>query len=287
MENPTNYFSFEWLLGSGVVAKVVSCMIIALVGLIVLKIFSGWVKGRIARGKKQEAMNFIYRSGKALIICLTVVIMLMQFEMFSSAMVSLLAGSGVVAVVAGFASQDALGTRAAGAMLMLTHPFEVGDWIRIPDKGIDGFVETMTIRHTIVRTLTNTRMVIPNSTMNTLVIENLNMTDEKVVNLLEIGVSYNSDIELARRIMAEEVEKHPAFVDTRSEEDKAAGVPAVNVICISLADSSVTLRAPFTSPDAGSGFGALSDLRISVKKRFDEAGVSIPFPQRVVHIAKD
>ena len=287
MENPTNYFSLEWLLGSGVVAKVVSCMIIALIGLIVLKIFSGWVKSRIAHGKKQEAMSFIYRSGKALIICLTVVIMLMQFEMFSSAMVSLLAGSGVVAVVAGFASQDALGNLASGAMLMLTHPFEVGDRIRIPDKGIDGFVETMTIRHTIVRTLTNTRMVIPNSTMNTLVIENLNMTDEKVVNLLEIGVSYNSDIELARRIMAEEVEKHPAFVDTRSEEDKAAGVPAVGVICIALADYSVTLRAPFTSSVAGSGFGALSDLRISVKKRFDEAGVSIPFPQRVVHIAKD
>ena len=80
------------------------------------------------------------------------------------------------------------------------------------------------------------------------------------------------------RIMEEEILRHPYFLDVRTEEQKKEGVPAVVFRCLDLGDFAVKLRAIVWSPDMATGAEMLSDLRLSVKKRFDQAGVEIPYP---------
>ena len=99
---------------------------------------------------------------------------------------------------------------------------------------------------------------------------------------VEIGISYGSDIDKAREIMAEEVENHPLSIDNRSPEDIERGDPRVIVKVVLLGDSSVTMRAWAWSDNPQNAFMMHCDVMESIKKRFDREGIVIPFPQRTI-----
>ena len=97
-----------------------------------------------------------------------------------------------------------------------------------------------------------------------------------------MGISYDSDIDLAKKIMAEEVGKHPLYIDNRSEEDIEAGEPLVRVRLISMGDFSINLRAWAWANHQADGFVLQCDTLESIKKRFDAEGIEIPFPYRTL-----
>ncbi|MDE6195739.1 MAG: mechanosensitive ion channel, partial [Erysipelotrichaceae bacterium] len=98
-------------------------------------------------------------------------------------------------------------------------------------------------------------------------------------NFLYIGISYESDLNKAMKIMEEEIIAHPNFLDIRSkEEQEQKQVPAVIIRLIDFAESSMQLRATVYSKNNAEGFAMLSDLRISIKKRFDKENIEIPYP---------
>lgn len=198
--------------------------------------------------------------------------------------VSIFAGAGVLAIVVGFAAQKALGNVISGVFIAVSKPYRVGDWITIGERY--GTVEDITLRHTVIRNPRNERIIIPNSIIGDEVIENSTIHDKRLCKWLEFHISYDADIDKARRIMEEEVRKHPDFLDVRSADEKKAGQP-VRVKIVGFGDSSVILRAWAWVHDIDAAYRIFWDLNESIKKRFDREGVEIPFPYRTLVYKKD
>lgn len=194
---------------------------------------------------------------------------------------SLLAGAGILAVAVGFASQQALSNIISGIFIVIFKPYRIHDRISFKD-GLRGIIEDISLRHTVIRNFENQRIIIPNSVISDEVLINSDFNDAKICKFIDIGISYNSDMDLAKKIMAEEIETHPLNVDVRTAEDLDSGIPRVTVRVVLLGESSVNLRAWAWAENSPKGFEMQCDLLESIKKRFDAEGIVIPFPQRTI-----
>ena len=195
---------------------------------------------------------------------------------------SLLAGAGILAVVVGFASQHALSNVISGLFIVMFKPFRVNDIVTLISSDQTGIIEEITLRHVVIRDFQNRRVVIPNSIMSDEIILNSNMSDDRINKRIEIGISYDSDIDLARSILREEIKKHPLYIDGRTEEQIKAGDEEVPIRVISLGDFSVNLRANAWASDPINAFILTCEVLESTKKRYDQEGVEIPFPYRTI-----
>jgi small-conductance mechanosensitive channel len=126
---------------------------------------------------------------------------------FSSLGVSLFASAGIIAVVLGFAAQQAFSNVISGIFIAMFEPIKVGDKVMIKDEY--GTVEDITLRHTVIKAWDEKRIIIPNSRLSEEYIINYSIKDPKVLGTLDIGISYDSDIDEARRIMVEIALNHP------------------------------------------------------------------------------
>ncbi|MBD98765.1 MAG: mechanosensitive ion channel protein MscS [Verrucomicrobia bacterium] len=194
---------------------------------------------------------------------------------------TLFAGAGIFAAIIGFASQQAFSNIIGGIFIVIFKPFRVNDVIKVGDQEW-GIVENITIRHTVIRSFRNQRYIIPNSTMSAETILNSSIDEAKTCMFLEMGISYDSDVELAMKIMREEGLKHPICIDNRTQNEVEAGVPQIVTRLIGFGDSSVNLRAYIWAADPINGFVMKTDLYKSIKKRFDAEGIEIPFPYRTI-----
>jgi len=192
-----------------------------------------------------------------------------------------LGGAGILAVIAGVAAQDALANLVGGIFIIAFKPFKIGDIIKL-DETMVGTVTDITLRHTIIRNYENKMIVIPNSVINKEKVINYDLGERMCCQWIEIGISYDSDIDLAKHIIREECEDHPHILDHRSELDMYNNVKKVIVRVIGLNDSAVTLRAWAWASNFGEAFEMKCDLYESIKKRFDKEGISIPFPHRTM-----
>jgi len=195
--------------------------------------------------------------------------------------ITLFAGAGILTAIALFASQQAFANIVSGIFIVIFKPFRVNDIVDVGSLP-KGRVEDITLRHTVIRNYENRRMIIPNSLISSEIVINSSIVDEATCNFIDMGISYDSDIDKAMAIMREEVEKHPNLVDHRTEEEKDSGLPKVIVRVINFGDSSVNLRAYAWTVDHTSGFVMKTDLYKSVKESFDRNGIEIPFPYRTI-----
>ncbi len=193
---------------------------------------------------------------------------------------SLLAGAGILAVAVGFASQHALSNIISGMFIVVFKPFRVNDRLRI--RELNGIVEDITLRHTVIRDFENKRILIPNALISDEIIINSDFVEDKLCKWIDIGISYDSDIDQAKEIIRDEVMKHPLHVDPRTEEQLNNGDPEVPVRVISLGEYSVNIRAWAWAKDSPDAFVLSCDLYESIKKRFDREGIEIPFPYRTL-----
>ncbi len=192
-----------------------------------------------------------------------------------------LGGAGVIAVIAGVASQEALANLVGGVFIIIFKPFKIGDIIKL-DETMVGTVTDITLRHTIIRNYENKMIVIPNAVINKEKVINYDLGERMCCQWIEVGISYDSDIDLAKHIMREECEDHPNLLDHRSELEKYNNAKKVIIRVIKLDDSAVTLRAWAWAGNFGEAFEMKCDLFESIKKRFDKEGISIPFPHRTM-----
>jgi small-conductance mechanosensitive channel len=193
--------------------------------------------------------------------------------------ITLFAGAGIFAAIIGFASQEAFSNIISGIFIVIFKPFRVGDNIRIGELH-QGTVEDITLRHTIINNFENRRIVIPNTVISAQTIVNSTITDEKVCTFIELGISYDSDLEKAIRILREEAENHPGCIDNRSHEEIGSEVPKVIIRVLGYGDSAINLRAYAWANTSREGFAMKCDLFESLKKRFDKEGIEIPYPHR-------
>lgn len=190
---------------------------------------------------------------------------------------ALLASGGIVAVVLGLASQEALSNIAGGVMILLFKPFVLGDTVRYVNAGVSGTVEEISLRHTAIRTSENKRLIIPNGTINQGVIENANYADNRACEFLNVGITYESDMERAIEILRDEVMRQPLHLDVRNPETQKDD-PEVKVEVVELADSAVILRAWLWAKDLDSAMKLKFALNRSIKTRFDAEGIEFAYP---------
>ena len=195
---------------------------------------------------------------------------LMALSQIGISLAPMLAGLGVAGFIIGFALQDSLGNFAAGAMILIYQPYDVDDFVEV--TGASGLVRKMNLVSTTITTFDNQTLVVPNSKIWGDVIKNV--TAQKVRRVdLEFGIGYNDDIELAEKVLHEIV----------TASKKVLKKPEPNIRLHTLADSSVNfIVRPWTKTD--DYWDVYWDITREVKLRFDREGISIPFPQRDVHL---
>ena len=182
----------------------------------------------------------------------------------------LLAGLGIAGFVLGFALQDSLANFAAGSMILLYAPFDVGDAVEV--AGVTGKVIGMSLVSTTINTFDNQRVIVPNGKIWGDVIRNITAEDTRRVDMV-FGIGYEDDIPKAEGILERIVTGHPKVIDD----------PAPIVKLSALADSSVNfIVRPWCATE--DYWDVYWDVHREVKLAFDAEGVSIPFPQRDVHL---
>jgi len=194
---------------------------------------------------------------------------------------TLTAGAGILTAIIAFASQAAFSNIISGIFIVIFRPFRVHDIIKIGELYM-GVVEDITLRHTVIRNFENRRIIVPNSVISSETIVNSNIEDPRICNFVEVGISYDSDLDKAIEILRQASEAHPNCIDNRTDEDKEAGNPLVTVRVLGFGESAMRLRAWVWSEDSAKGFVMRTDLYRIIKKRFDEEGIEIPYPHRTI-----
>ena len=192
---------------------------------------------------------------------------------------SLTAGAGITAVVLGFAAKSTLSNLVSGVMLAVYRPIHIGDTVTIDDQY--GTIEDITLRHTILLTWDHKRLVIPNEKLDNMSLINYSLKDPRMLLPLEIGVSYDTDLDLARYLMLDEAARCPHKIP----DSQAPAEPWVRVVA--LGDFSVTARLYVWTPNMRESWAARFWLLENIKKRFDREGVEIPFPYRTQVYKRD
>ncbi|AUD57978.1 mechanosensitive ion channel protein [Shewanella sp. Pdp11] len=182
----------------------------------------------------------------------------------------LLAGFGIAGVIIGFALQDTLSNFASGMMILIYRPYDVGDLINA--AGVTGRVSHMSLVSTTIKTMDNQRLIIPNNKIWGDTINNITVEHQRRVDMT-FGIGYSDNIEHAEAILKSIVEAHP----------KVQPLPEPTIKLHLLGESSVDfIVRPWAKPE--DYWEVYWDITREVKMRFDAEGISIPFPQRDVHI---
>ena len=262
------------------VDKLISIIAVFIVAFVVNKIIDKIIEKTIIRRRKKNLTTllvFIKRIKKLVLYSLAILIAIGEFDTFNTFSKTLLSGLGIGSVVLGLAAQESLKNFFGSIAIVLGNAYDVGDFIECVDKGVSGTVEDISMRHTVIRTINNRRVLIPNSEMNTYTIENFNYADNENVKLVDFTISYESDVDKAMDILKEEVGKmyHP------SPKGRNKNVEFPKVRISSWNDSSISLRAWVWGKDNDDVFENTYNLHYIIKKRFDDEGIEIPYPHLV------
>lgn len=241
------------------------------------------------RGVNITAVNLIRRIVILSIYLMGLMFIISLFPSLRSISVTLLAGAGFAGIVVGFAAQKVVGNLLSGVAISIFQPFRIGDYVTI--QGEYGRVEDVNLQYTIIQTWENKRLVIPNTVISEQTIQNWTIGEPPVYWTVDVGISYDSDIDLARKIMLEETRRHPDVMGYRElvryQRGLTHGDDGIRVRVIELADSAVIMRVGFWVRDRPTAFATGCDIREAIKKRFDAEGVEIPFPYRTIVYKRD
>lgn len=273
MENETLYYFLLIVITLGIAAIIV----------IVLRKFLNLFILKYSSRLRSDPTNFSFLKNAIGFIVFSIAIFFIftKVPYLNSLGTALFAGAGIFAAVIALASQKAFSNIVSGIFILIFKPFRVNDTIEFVDS-TKGVVEEITLRHTIIRDYENRRIVIPNGNISNETIINSNIVDDLIRKHVEFGISYDSNIEKATKIIQEEAIRHPFFLDNRTQEEIEAGAPEVLVRLISLGDFSVNLRAYVWVEGNDKAFALHCDLLKSVFDRFNKEGIEVPFPYRTI-----
>lgn len=266
--------------------------VVIVVGAIVLTKLVRWLIhesfARASEKIKVDATRYrFFKNAVSLIIWIIAVGALVSLiPGLKSLAVTLFAGAGIFMAIVGFAAQEAFSNIIGGIFIVMFRPFRVGDIIKVGERDY-GEVEDITLRHTVILSFQNKRIIIPNAVISSETIVNDSIGDSRVCKWIEVGISYDSSIDKAMKIMEEVALNHKSCIDFRTQKEKDAGEPQVLVRVIRFGDFSVDLRAYVWAEDAATSFQMHSDINRELKRRFDEEGIEIPFPYRTVVYKND
>ncbi|MDH5721759.1 MAG: mechanosensitive ion channel [Alphaproteobacteria bacterium] len=227
-------------------------------------------KSLMTKAKIDETLvNFSGNILYSLALVFVIIAALSQLGIETTSLVAIIAAAGLAI---GLSLQDSLSNLASGVMIILFRPFKIGDFVEA--GGIAGTVENISIFTTDFKTADNRLIIVPNGKITAGNITNASAKPERRIDLT-IGVSYNDDLKKVKDVLAKIV-----AADERILKDKDV------IIAVSeLADSSVNLVVrPWVKTE--DYWNVRFDLTETIKTTFDTEGISIPFPQRDLHIVE-
>jgi small conductance mechanosensitive channel len=248
--------------------RVIAAIVIFILGRWVALMVAKIIERIMLKSKVDETLvSFVRHLSYVGLLAFVVIAALNQLGIQTASFIAVVGAAGLAI---GLALQGSLGNFAAGVLMIIFKPFKVGDFIE--GGGVAGIVEKIEIFTTQLKTPDNKTIIIPNAKLTGDNITNFNVKGTRRVDFV-FGISYGDDIDKARGIIKEIID----------QDERVMKEPEPAIVVSELADSSVnlTVRAWTSANDYWSFF---FDTMENVKKQFDAQGVSIPFPQRDVHI---
>jgi small conductance mechanosensitive channel len=248
--------------------KVIAAIVILIVGRWISMGIRGVIKKIMRRSKVDETITkFVGNLAYVALLAFVILAALSQLGIQTTSFIAVLGAAGLAI---GLALQGSLANFAAGFLMIIFRPFRVGDYIE--GGGTAGTVEEIQIFTTTLKTPDNKTVIIPNAKLTSDNIINWTVKGTRRVDLV-MGIGYEDDIDKAKQVMN----------DVLAGDDRVLKDPAPQVAMVELGDSSVNFVVrPWVK--AADYWSAYFDITEKIKKAFDANNISIPFPQRDVHI---
>lgn len=256
----TNGLDFAWKLAGAILVYIVGKFIVGMVGKSVTKLMN--------RSSMDETVKKFL--GQIVGVTLTIVLWIVVLSTLGFNPESLLVVLGGASLAVGLALKDNLSNLAGGVSMLILKPFKVGDFV--DSGGVSGTVEEIKIFHTSLKTPTNERILVPNGAIASSTIKNFSAFETRRLDMV-FGIGYDDDIDKAKSVLESIIK-----ADARILAD-----PAPAILLSELGDSSVnfTIRLWVNGSDF---WPTRFDFIESVKKEFDKNNISIPYPQRDIHV---
>ncbi|WP_314675143.1 mechanosensitive ion channel family protein [uncultured Solobacterium sp.] len=259
----------------------VGFIITFLITVIIAKIFSTILEKLVDHAMKKDArasmpFKYLLKILRTVIYVIATFAILMNVKPLQSISTAILGATSVMTVVVGLAAQETFGNFIAGFFIVIYQPFHVGDMVNLPEKNISGTVIEITFRHTILSTIENTKIIVPNSTMNSAIVEDKAFGQKTYIRYLALSVAYHTDIDKLERVITDVVVNTDGVIDTRSAEAKEKNLP-INITVNEFLDSGIQIRFPFTTKSLGKSVETASKIRKALLVAFRENGIEIPY----------
>ena len=241
-------------------------VIITIVASVFIAVLVRWI---LRKSVRKHFPQYIYVPLERVIIYgIAIVGSILALQPLGLQLTGLLVAGGVVGIVIGFASQTVVSNLLSGIFLFIDKPLKVGDPVEV--EGVSGRVIDISIFSTRIRTWDGVLVRIPNEKVFTSIISNFEKNPVRRV-VLKVGISYTSDVEKAREAIIKAIEEHPYTLIN----------PPPEVFVDEFGENGIILTVRWWAPSQV-WFTTKKELLEKIKKALDEAGIEIPFPQRVV-----
>jgi len=251
--------------------RIIAAIVILILGRIVAGMVAKGTRKAMVRSNVDETLiGFLSGLARAAILAFTLIAVLSKLGVQTTSFVAVLGAAGLAV---GLALQGSLGNFASGVLLLIFRPFKKGEYVEA--AGTAGVIQEIGIFVTTLFTPDNKKVIIPNSQITGGVITNYSANDTRRVDLMA-GIGYSDDIPKAKAVLKRILAEHELVLDD----------PAPIVELASLGDSSVNIhvRPWVKAPDY---WRVHFDVTEAIKMEFDREGISIPFPQRDVHLFEE
>lgn len=243
-------------------------IVIFIIGRILARVLRNSLRAGMRRAKVEETLvSFAGNMTYALLMVMVIIASLNQLGIQTTSFIAILGAAGLAI---GLALQGSLANFAAGILMIIFKPFKVGDFIDA--GGTMGTVEDIEIFTTKMRTPDNKQIIIPNNQITNGSITNFSAKETRRVDLV-VGVSYNDDLNKVKAVLK----------DILSQDERVLEEPAPTIEVLALGESSIDFAVrPWVK--SGDYWPLFFHLNKTIKERFDAEDISIPFPQRDVHL---
>ena len=250
--------------------KVIAAVVILVIGRYVAIGVRNLLRRVMRKSSVEETLvSFVSNVAYVALLAFIVIAALGQLGVHTASFVAVIGAAGLAI---GLALQGSLANFAAGVLMIIFKPFKVGDYIE--GGGTAGTVEEISIFTTVLKSPDNRKIIVPNAKMTGDNIVNYSAKEQRRIDIVA-GVSYGDDLDKVRKVLEQILAE-----DARILKD-----PAPTIGVLALADSSINFAVrPWVK--TGDYWSVYFDTHEKIKKRFDAEGISIPFPQRDVHLYK-
>jgi small conductance mechanosensitive channel len=227
-----------------------------------LKNYIPRVVNRVEVNLEETAQLMIRRLASALIYAVGLMLIILQIPQLHNLATALLASAGIAGLAIGFAAKDSLANLIAGVFIAIFQPFRVGDCVNF--RGDYGAVEDLTLRHIVIRTWDNRRIIVPNSIMSIEPIINWSIRQPEIIWTVELNIARISDIDRAREIMLQAARSHPQVLQNKE----------IKVLLTGSKPSDLILTLYMHVPERIAAEGISSEIREEAIKEFESAGIA-------------